>query len=596
MDNINFKSGIKVTPDLLNTSTEYTQESIRKNLKYTRSVGVFKDKSHKPLVWTETQGSLTLGIYPLVAMDVHGELVQVPGDINDTDPYESGLLLDETTGKLISGGTNLPAGKTWLLVIRYAETKGEPLATHVVSHITYALGVHASYELYLREMNATVEGDIILALITTNDMGTITIDESVCQYSVLPVSDVKAEVRQESSSGTTVTEVTFEEHVNDFNNPHHITAEQLGIDMGDIINHQAFMHDAGIRTEDIHSTTSALYPTYHTETQDSENEYITIQPLNDNTHEFVVVNGITIYPKDLGFTPYTITMYEPPINETGYYLVYIDSSTKTIKMQGGWSTETDEEFLALLSDTTLFPICSFKWDYETYEIDGAETGSYNIIVSTWKDRRIFKNLSVKDIHPDELLALSQFVPNTNCNYQIYNARLVGNVDVPQNMYPVSGKYLTVMVDGRSDLTYTITFTGGGTTRMLPISEILHQIWDATKSIGDNNEEYYEVYSHLDESGQLVLCGPISLAVTINNDVNNAASILGFTSENAVTSSETIKEVLISGDLEGKMLFEYDSNDLVTSAKYWFGGNKLRKQEYVYRDDQIIRIIESVEML
>ena len=46
-----------------------------------------------------------------------------------------------------------------------------------------------------------------------------------------------------------------------------------------------------------------------------------------------------------------------------------------------------------------------------------------------------------------------------------------------------------------------------------------------------------------------------------------------------------------------MVFTYDeSTDLVTNAEYWFGGNKLRKQEYVYRDENIIRIKDTVEVL
>lgn len=594
MDKIDFKNGIKVTANLLNINTNCLQDGIKNTLKYTRSVGVLKEQSHIPVIWTDKS---TLGIYPLTAINANGEIIHVPGDINSDTPYESGLLIDGD-GKLISGGTNLPANKSWLLVIRYAETKGEPLAAHVVSHVVYAVGVHATYELYLRDINATVEGDIILGLVYTNDAGNISVDNTICTYSTLPVTDVVAAVKQENASGTTSYDVTFEEHINDFNNPHNVTAEQLGIDVGDIINHQAFMHDAGIRTEDITSTTSALYPMYHTETQDSVNEYITIQPLNENTHEFVVVNGITIYPKDLGYNPFEIYMQEPPANEVGYYLVYVDSATKSIKIQGGWATEDDDEMIALLNDTTIFPICSFKWDYETYLIDGVETGSYNIIVSTWKDRRTFKNFSVKNIHPDEILAISQFVPNFNSNYQIYNARLVGAVDVPQNSYPVSGKYLTITVDGRADLTYTVNFRGGDASKMLPISEILHQIWNATALHDDNGNLYYELYSHLDENGQLVFCGPVSLHITTNTEVNNAASILGFTTEagNTQTTSDTIKEVLISGEIEGKMLFDYDNNDLITSATYWFGGNKVRKQTYVYRDDQIIRINETVEQL
>ena len=592
MDKIKFRNGIIATPQLLNTNTDSLEQGIKNTVKYTRTAGVLKDASHIPVIWTDKS---TLGIYPLNAVDIYGNMIQVPGDVNSETPYESGLLMD-AEGKLVNGGNALPADRSWLLCIRYAETLGAPYGTHVVSHVKYPVGVHAEYALYLRDISATIEGDIVLGLVYTNDAGVITVDNSICAYSKLPVTDVVAAVRQENASGTSSYEVTFEEHVNDFNNPHNVTAEQLGIDIGDIINHQAFMHDAGIRTENIDSTTSALYPEYHTETQDSANEYITIQPLNANTNEFVVVDGITIYPKDLGFNPFEIYMQEPPINEVGYYLIFVDSATKKIKIQGGWDSEEDDEFLAFLSDKAIFPICSFKWDYETYLIDGVETGSYNIITSTWKDRRIFKNFSVKDIHPDEILALSQFVPNFNSNYQIYNARLVGAVANPQNSYPVSGKYLTITVDGRNDLSYTINFVGGDTSRMLPMSEILHQIWEATKLVDDNGYNYYELYSHLNSEGQLVLCGPISLNVTINNDVNNAASILGFTGDNNLTSSDTIKEVLISGEIEGKMEFEYGADDTITTAKYWFGGNKLRVQNYVYRDDQIIRINESVEQL
>lgn len=601
MDSINFKSGIEVEPSHLNTNTKKLQNAVKSGIKYNRSAGIVRAFSHNKIDGAQTQylwtdGS-TLGVYGLIALDHSGEIITIPGNKGDTLPLIFGLLPNthvpsssEEYLQLIpysSDAAGTPANTNpYYVVVCYDKKVTGPVVPHTVSAEPIAIGIANSYKLYLR--TTLLENDVVLGTVYWNSDGQVVIDEALTMFSSYYPDDMIATVtaKDDITGVVTTNAVSYFDHVNDFDNPHKVTAAQLGLDIGDLMNHQAFMHASGIRTTNMNSKEYALYPSYHSESQSDDLETITIKPLDEVNHEFVIVGGKTIYPKTLGYTDTVITMSSTTDAE-GYYIIYIDSESETItKNSVPFTSDEEDDFKAFLADTTKFPICSFKWALETISIDGVDTSSYNIVAASWKDRRVFKTSSIENLHPDEVLALSQIAPNANCNYQIYNARVVGvNND---SKYNVAGKELQVTVDNTT--TYRIQFVGNNP---LPVSEIIYQINSAVAQNRDDDTDYYELYTHLNSLGQLVLCAPLSL--TINNVVgNDAASVLGFTPGTTI-SGDSIQEVLISGDIEGRILFNYDA-ELLSSAEYWFGGNKLRKQVYKYRNDTVIRIEDHVEVL
>lgn len=601
MESVKFYNGIAITAPELNELQDRKATAIIDRFLDTRSFGVVETKSPSKIVYTD---GTTLGIYGITAYDQTGNRIYIAPKDNPDEPAIMGLLLGDQ-GKLIQGGSKLVPTKTYTMVIRYTEISAPPIAHHVVSAEPYLLYQNASYELYLRDLNTTQEGDVVLATVYCSENGLVSVDESTRSVSTIPSSDVVGTITNASgntASDTYGNNISFGDHINSIGtgtvssiNPHGLSAADLGIDAGAFANHQKLLHSDGIRSDNLDSTTSALYPYYRNESLTGY-DVLYVQPLSASLNEMLIVDGQSVLPSNLpSVFSYSFTGRN---NETyaGYYLVSVDVTSTSIVVNGPYASESTDVFVQLLNTPTLFPICSFQWAKIIYEqtgtTDAEQAGSYSIVPATFKDRRVFNNISFANIRPDDLFAMSQFAPIANDIAYIHNARIIGTLGKPM-YYNVSGKTLSLVVDGENT---QVMFAGANP---LPIESIMDQLYKALVRLDSNGNAYYAAYPRITKEGYLSISAPLSVQVVVTGTGNDASELLGFSvSANNTASSDDglIKEMIYIGDRNGLILFFYNGDKDVTEIDYYLGGGKLRKHLFEYKGRIITHVNEIIEAL
>ena len=622
MNSIKFYDGDPVEASHLNLSTEFTQDAIKNQFIDTYTYGVINDKSPKTIVYNDGKA---LGIYGLVAYDVYGNRIEIPSTPDESDgtpfPTLSGLKPDDNM-KLIQGGNDLIPNTSYMLVVRYAEISTEPISHHVVTGEPHLMGIQASYELYLRPVGETIEGDIILALINVGYVdGTYEIsavDESVRTVSHIFDSSVistlieptDAERTKEYKNGQVI---SFTDHVHALgtgtlspSNPHALSASDLGIDLSATANHQRLLHVDGIRSNNIQSTTSAMYPHYNRESA-SDYETVYIEPLVNSLDELAVINGISVFPADFP-AQYSRSFKDKASTENiGYYLFVYNVNTKQIELNGPYQTEQDDGFVQLLKTNYLFPICSFKFDYVSYSVNGQNDSiawTYDIVPATFKDRRIFNNNSLQNFRPDEAFALTQFAPIANDNAYLHNVRLLNN-NAQTKFSNLTGKSLNIVIDGEHDI--LVEFKGA-IDGPIPADEVVTQLREAFTDPTDGHLYAYpriisDVSGNTDDIGKLSISAPYS--ISINGD-NQAAAILGFTAASknlSVTSDGLIKEMIYyaqnsDGTITRNGFIDFIYNDIndISQINYFLGGGKVRRNIFHYTNGYVTRVEEIIEDL
>lgn len=621
MNSIKFYDGTALEAEHLNKATDCIHDGMRATFLDNYTFGVVIDKSPETIVYTD--GS-SLGIYGITAYDEYGNRIHI--DTVDDDVYGnkqpaiSGLKPDDN-GLLIRGGHDLTRQYTYTLVIRYKENLGEPITHHVEDGTPYLMGVIGGYELYLRDSGETIAGDITLADIAVDSFGNITIDESVRETSHVQESTVVATINVPENSATSSTtggttqnpwygtNVSFADHINSIGsgavtqkNPHGLAPEDIGIDVAATANHQKLLHVDGIRSDNIASTGSAMYPSYRRESA-SNYETVYIQPLSAALNEMAVIDGESVYPADFSATySYSFEQRASSAN-LGYYIFVYNGRTKAIEMSGPFPSETDAGFVQLLNTSYLFPICSLQWGYVSYDVTGdniADAYSYDIIPSTFKDRRVFNNTSLKNFRPDDAFALTQFAPVANDTAYIHNARIMSSTTFTK--YDVAGKTLTLIIDDDPANAVTVTFTGTEGVPM-PVSDIISQLTTALIATNDAGTTYLRAYPRIvasdynsTDAGKISISAPYSIAV---ETASSAAATLGFspdTNNTSDTSVGLVREMLYYGERNGIIVFTYDSNDLVTQIDYFLGGGLVRRNKFTYMNGYITRVEEIIEAL
>ena len=384
MKKVNFFSGMPVSPDDLKTEQSYFEQRIDTNMGVLSKKGIRVDATlldgtplPPPYVTTDTK---TLNLYGLIAYDDSGELIQVEPVFytNETTgittrvPTLSNLAPEPNSNKLVEGGTgSFGFNKSYLVVIRFKEViSDKDFTPSYKTNIMTPSRVIRSYELFLREDNDSVlSGDVVLAQVSSDTTGLLTVNEAYRDTFGLVNSLLSAGI-----TGVDGSNITFEDHINmggsgewSPQNPHRLTAEDLGIDVAATGKHQLNLHSDGIKTTNTKSTSSALYPSYTMSSMTSE-ETLIIQPLLSENDELVVVNGVSIGPSYLG-NIYTINLrnYAAESYE-GFYIFAVNYSSKSIVMQGPFADDNSDTFKSALTDRENFPICSFYWGKPFYTL------------------------------------------------------------------------------------------------------------------------------------------------------------------------------------------------------------------------------------
>lgn len=594
MDSIIFNNGTTVQAADLNDAQTRKADAIKKRFIDTRNYGVILTKSPEQIVYTD---GTSLGIYGVVAYDENGERIYIEPNENPQIPAIYGLLPDET-GLLIQGGEKLVQQKTYTLVIRYKEQLNPPTTHHVVTGKAFLTHNDSTYELYLRDYNDVKSGDITLATITCEADGNVAVDESSHKVSTIHPTAVVGAVT--SSSDTNYNTVSFEDHINSVgtgtvskSNPHGISASDLGIDVGALGDHQKLLHVDGIRSDDITSTTSAMYPYYRKETLTND-EVIYIQPLSASLNELAVINGESVVPSQFS-TVFSYSLKDKASEDyAGYYLCSYDVLQHQIVVNGPYNSEENTTFIQLLNTSYLFPICSFQWKYVDYDVTGdlvADVGSYNVVPATFKDLRVFNNTSLENFRPHQAFALTQFAPVANDVAYLHNVRLTSASSAP--VFYVAGKTLSLVVNGTEE--FNIAFKG---TNPLTMNNVISQMVDALVKIDDNNNAYLAAYPRVNEDNHLTISAPLSLKIKASAS-NDAAPYLGFSIANSNMEAENdnlIKEMVYYGDRNGIILFKYNEDDDVTEITYYLGGGYKLKNIFNYTNGFITHVNEIVERI
>lgn len=681
MKKVNYFSGMRVRPEDLNTEQAYFEERIDTNMSVISNKGVVVDATlpdgtllKYPYVWSDTK---SLGVYGLIAYDEYGECIIVEPNFTKIDsdgdgqpdttvysPAVSNLTLNEDN-ELIDGGTK-PFGynKTYTMVIRYYSQFDEKSMLPVQGKgTTLPSRITRSFKLFLRDDNNPVlSGDVVLARVTTNSTGLITVDENIRDTFGIVNTLLRANVS--ASNDTSISEgsgITFEEHINmggtgkwSTSNPHRMSAEDLGIDVAATGKHQLYLHSDGIKTDNIKSTTTALYPSY-TSSSLTSSEQLIIQPLSDANNEIVVVNGVTINPGSLS-EQYTMD-FGNLVSESseGFYLFAVNAESKSIVMQGPYESDTSELFLTALKDRRNFPICSLHWGkpfYSTYNIIlQSVTAEYNQEgnVSEYGELVLTVPATYEflDSNGNIVLAKDLVLKKYDEQTQVTDGTIVLYEDI---RYWVIGKDLALEDADRFDID-PLSFKDRRVFNNTSFSDIRREdlcaIRDSAPFSNNTASIYYsralstKQTSYFDVGGktlniivdgtslQYTFIGASSLTkdqvleqlngefnrlsfdvsprayITHNNTLaivsqksvsvqnGTANSPLGLTISEDV--GEDVKCITYDGDLPSIQEMYYDINGDLVEVHYLEGGNISRSHKLEYSGDTISRVTEIVEV-
>lgn len=600
MESVVFHDGTKLSGSQLNEVQNRKADAIKDRFTDTRNPGVVEHKSPAQIVYTD---GTTLGIFGVTAYDSTGERIYVAQNANPELPAIQGLLPDET-GLLIQGGERLVPTQVYTLVIRYKSLLNPPTTHHVTSGEAYLTHQDDSYALYLRTEDSVLDGDVILAQVNCWEDGSVTVDESKRTVSTIPSVSIAGNVtsveNNTGSNGDYGTNVTFQDHINSVGtgqvtarNAHGLSAADLGIDLGAMADHQKLLHVDGIRSDNLASTVSAMYPYYKRESLTNA-EVVYIQPLSSTLNEMAVVNGNSVTPADFqsvysfSFADYVGEDY------AGFYLFSYDINTRSIVRNGPFASETDSVMTQLKNTPTLFPICSLQWKYVTYDVTGddvSDVGSWDIIPASFKDLRVFNNTSLENFRPNQAFAITQFAPVANDIAYLHNARLISASTAP--VFAVSSRTLNLTVDGDTEL--SVTFQG---MNPLTAENVLEQMREAFTRTDANGNVYMAAYPRLTEDNRISISAPLSLEIKAAAS-NDAAPFLGFSRASHNTEApidNLLKEMIYFGERNGLILFDYDNEENVTQITYYLGGGVKLRNLFNYKNGLITHVNEIVEAL
>lgn len=618
MKSVNFFNGQSTGAEDYNNAQQFKEESILDRGTDLRSAGIVIDKSSETIVTTGAEKQ-DIVINPFIAYDADGQRIQVKEQIvnlkrlvDPNDPTATDFYLGPT-GSLFPGNTK------WTLVVRYKTIPAGPVKHHTISGEPFMTTLDDSYEFIVRAgLAAGQSDDVVLASLTVDANKQITVDTSVAVASTLLAGAIAVQssiVTQEEAAGTDTAIastdsyggiISFEKHINavgtgpiSSKNPHGLSPADIGIDVGELANHQSMCHVDGIRSDNLLTTDTAMYPWFRRETNTDE-EFVYIQRLSSAQRELLIANGTILGPTDF---PNNFTFAMQPLasdDQIGYHLFVVNVEKREIQHFGPYEHDTDQAFLAVLNNRNLFPICSFRWDNVSYDYNGDNVNdkhSYDIMPGTFKDRRVFNNTSIDNFRPDHAFALSQFAPYCNDTAYLHNARLLSGKNLSR--YSVDEKNMLIYINGGPEEGGTaveIKFSGGGYAELQP-ETVVDQMNRAFTDKDEDGNVYLKAYARVTDDGYISISAPRSIEI-IEAASNDASEILGFsdTYNNKFQSSNIIKELIYEGDRNGIVLFTYDAKENVTRIDYLLGGGVRRYNTFKYNGDVIVAVREVVEPL
>lgn len=668
MKKINYFSGMAVRPDDLMEGQAYFEKRIDTNMHTIGIKGVVLGASTQegvllqaPYVWTDTN---SLGVYGLEAYDSYGRFIYVEpkfSESGDKLPTISNLTPDEN-GKLIEEGSgSFGYNKQYLMVIRYAELKDKDSErvskAGAGKDLKQPTRIIPSFELYIREdSDALVPGDVVLATIYTDSTGVVSADESTRDVFSLKTDLLKAKMGSESGAQALGSDITFEDHINmtgsgsvSRSNPHGMSAEDLGIDISATGKHQLYLHSDGIKTDDVKSTSSALYPSYFSSTMTSE-EKVYVEPLSDLNNEIVVVNGGTITPANIS-DRFVVDMqnYASDENE-GYYVIAVNGETKNIEMFGPFNSDTSEQFLTFIGSRDTFPICSFHWGkpfyvYYTLKVQNTRDNSEKILANVPSTREYYDvnnsgskikvaDLYVKKIDEEgmisgSLIRLSEedkdtywvtektnqlqdsdrfdIDPLTFKDRRVFNN--TGFKDIRRedlaairDSAPFANNDLTLYyarIESSEQLSYfkvggeyiNMTIDGNPFTyqfvgvQELSIEQLLSQLNGEFSTVASD----VKPKAYINHNKHLTIVASKSLEL----HSGSANEQLGFKTGTS-DDGEDIKTLIYTGDMDSVQEMYYNENDELNKVYYITAGNKLRSHSIEYSGDFVSKVTETVE--
>lgn len=677
MQKTNYFSGMQVKPDDLLTSQAFLEQRIDTNMSVIGNKGVVVGAStqdgtplNTPYVWTDTE---SLGVYGLIAYDIYGRFIFVEPKFDDVTgvelPTVSNLTPDEN-GKLVVGGTTpFRINSSYLMVIRWDEEfDADSMRPSATTGILYPTRINPSFSLYLRDTESDLlQGDVVLATILTDAGGLVSANEDSRDTFGIMNSLLRANMSDSTASEALGNNLTFEDHINmvgsgqvSSTNPHGISAEDLGIDIAATGRHQFYLHSDGIKTDDISSTTSALFPSYFSSSLTSE-EKVYIEALTEDNNEIVVVNGNTITPADLG-NRYVLDMQNYVAEDyEGFYILAVSSESKSITMNGPYTSDTSEQFISVLSDRTYFPICSFYWGrpyYAFYTLVLQDVSTLN----TYTIANIASTVTYTDVNnPGHPIAVSDleikqveegtgiitgsvitninpvtgaFDPNATAQYYILSKTIQVDDTDRYDIDPLSFKDRRVFNNTgirdirREDLSAirdsaplsnsvaTIYYARVESSVQLSYFAVgnknLEMIIDgysfAYTFVGVNDLSIDQLLTQLNSELSSQIPSTIKPYAFINHDkhltIVAATSIEmgnGIANESLgfspmIDSGEDVKCLIYTGEMPSIQEMYYDADDNLTEVYYLTAGNYLRTHTLTYTGDYISRVDETVEVM
>lgn len=661
MNKVNFFNGMEPLAYDFNDVEIYFEERINRNQSCLTDKGVFVNADlpdgtvlEPPYISADTK---TLSIYGFVAYNNEGKLlylapsfiggIRVPSiqNLKPIDDSTSTLSNRQlvNTGNTVDFGANV----SYVVVARYSEEYTGEKREQEDTNILIPSRIKPTVEFYLRDSDNIAIGDVVLGTITTDNFGTVSVDESLRDNLTvrgdLIVSDI-------STGDVSETGISYSQHINmlgsgvySTSNPHAISPEDLGIDPTATGRHQLYEHSNGLKSTDINSGTSALAYQFTSTSEDSI--LINVQAISSDYDEMVAIGDTVLFPSDFaGAMSLTLSQ----VNGIGYYIVSL-TQNGSLQLDGPFSAEDDAEFIGVLNTRNLFPICSFYWGTpRAYNIlfsgilENSETTITNWAVlnsdkvqertkgdilaseveindelyysesedylkvntirvpyganflttsildeSSIKDRRTFNNISFKDIHNTDLAIIRTNAPIYNETSSCYNALVVSNKST--TAFNLGGLTLQIEFDG-SLCSSPLTFPSD--IPFFPISSVVSYInsWINNYYVGRHTQDGNLPRAFINHEGKLAIYSVDS--IVIQDSPLGAEDELGFSSDNSSDLESLLRVVVTTGALENIQEYYYDSDNNLTNIFYTLSDSSIKKTSITYNTNGMVLNVEG----
>ena len=193
MNKVNFFNGMEPTSSDFNDVELYFEERINRNQSCLTDKGVFVNADlpdgttlNPPYLATDNK---TLSIYGFVAYDNEGKLlylapsyvggIKVPS-LQNLKP-EVSTLSTLSNRKLVNTGNTVSfdINASYVVVARYAEVYTGEKAEQADTNVLISSRIKPSVEFYLRDSDNIAIGDVVLGTITTDNQGTLSVNEDL---------------------------------------------------------------------------------------------------------------------------------------------------------------------------------------------------------------------------------------------------------------------------------------------------------------------------------------------------------------------------------------------------------------------------------